>query len=148
MSTHAQKSPDHTMPVIEQFISLDGEGPTAGALSYFIRFAGCSLRCSWCDTAYSWDGSTPAMPQTPRALYDAVKARADLKAHGMKNRKYALIENGSWSPQAGALMEKTISEWKDMQKLGETVTVLSSVKEETRKQLEVLAAAIAEDYKN
>lgn len=72
---------------------------------------------------------------------------SDLKAHGLKNRKYALIENGSWSPQAGGLMEKCISEWKGMEKLGDTVTVLSSVKEETRKQLEALAASIAEDYK-
>ena len=49
--------------------------------------------------------------------------------------------------QAGGLMEKCISEWKGMEKLGDTVTVLSSVKEETRKQLETLAASIAEDYK-
>ncbi len=73
---------------------------------------------------------------------------ADLKAHNFRGRKYAVLENGSWSPQAGALIEKTVSEWKDMQKLGEKVTVLSSVKEETRTEIEALAAAIAEDYKN
>ena len=73
---------------------------------------------------------------------------SDLKAHNFQGRKYALMENGSWSPQAGALMEKTISEWKGMEKIGETVTVLSSVKGETRDRIEALAAAIAEDYKN
>ena len=73
---------------------------------------------------------------------------SDLKAHNFQGRKYALLENGSWSPQAGSLMEKSISEWKNMQKLGETVTLLSSVKEETREKIEALAAAIAEDYKN
>ncbi len=71
---------------------------------------------------------------------------SDLKAHGMRNRKYALLENGSWAPQAGALMEEMISQWKDMVKLGETVTVLSSVKEETREKIVALAAAIAGDY--
>ncbi|MBO4370106.1 MAG: putative 7-carboxy-7-deazaguanine synthase QueE [Paludibacteraceae bacterium] len=43
-----------TFPIIEKFVSIDGEGPTAGALSVFIRFAGCNLRCSWCDTSYAW----------------------------------------------------------------------------------------------
>lgn len=37
----------------EKFVSIDGEGPTAGALSVFIRFAGCNLRCAWCDTVYA-----------------------------------------------------------------------------------------------
>ncbi len=72
---------------------------------------------------------------------------SDLRAHNFQNRSYALVENGSWSPQAGSLMEKNISEWKNMKKIGETVTVTSSVKEETRKKIEDLAAAIAEDYK-
>lgn len=39
--------------VNEKFISIDGEGPTAGALSVFVRFAGCNLRCAWCDTVYA-----------------------------------------------------------------------------------------------
>ena len=43
------------MRVIEKFVSIDGEGPTAGALSVFIRFAGCNLRCAWCDTQYAWE---------------------------------------------------------------------------------------------
>ena len=62
------------LPVIEQFISLDGEGPTAGELAYFIRFADCNLRCSWCDTAYSWDGTVPAEQKTAQQIYAAIKA--------------------------------------------------------------------------
>ena len=41
--------------IIEKFVSIDGEGPTAGELATFIRFQGCNLRCSWCDTTYSFD---------------------------------------------------------------------------------------------
>ncbi|NCC98848.1 MAG: putative 7-carboxy-7-deazaguanine synthase QueE [Bacteroidia bacterium] len=41
--------------VIEKFVSIDGEGPTAGSLSVFIRFANCNLRCVWCDTSYAWE---------------------------------------------------------------------------------------------
>lgn len=43
--------------VVEKFVSIDGEGPTAGALSVFIRFAGCNLRCAWCDTCYAQETS-------------------------------------------------------------------------------------------
>ena len=62
------------LSVIEQFISLDGEGPTAGELAYFVRFSGCNLRCSWCDTAYSWDGTTQIQEKTARQIYEEIKA--------------------------------------------------------------------------
>ena len=69
----------NTLPVIEQFISLDGEGPTAGELAYFVRFNDCNLRCTWCDTVYSWDGSTAITHKTPQQIYD------EIKASGVKN---------------------------------------------------------------
>lgn len=62
------------LPVIEQFISLDGEGPTAGELAYFVRLADCNLRCSWCDTAYSWDGSAPVQWKEAQQIYEEIKA--------------------------------------------------------------------------
>ena len=36
------------------FIGFQGEGKTQGKLSLFIRFAGCNLSCSICDTTYSF----------------------------------------------------------------------------------------------
>ncbi len=71
---------------------------------------------------------------------------SDLKAHFMQNKCYALVENGSWSPQAGALMEETLSSMKNMRKAGETVTVLSAVKEESYAALKELARAVADDF--
>lgn len=41
------------MPVVERFVSINGEGQCAGKLAAFIRFAGCNLRCSYCDTLWA-----------------------------------------------------------------------------------------------
>jgi len=42
------------MRIIEVFHSLQGEGPLTGERTTFIRTARCNLRCSWCDTTYSF----------------------------------------------------------------------------------------------
>jgi 7-carboxy-7-deazaguanine synthase len=40
--------------VSEIFVSVQGEGVTAGLPSVFVRLQGCSVGCRWCDTKYSW----------------------------------------------------------------------------------------------
>jgi organic radical activating enzyme len=40
--------------VSEVFTSIQGEGPSAGTPSVFVRLQGCSVGCTWCDTRYSW----------------------------------------------------------------------------------------------
>ena len=42
------------MKIIEKFVSINGEGLKQGELSVFIRFSDCNLRCSYCDTKYSF----------------------------------------------------------------------------------------------
>ena len=42
------------MRIIEIFHSVQGEGPFTGLRTSFIRTARCNLRCSWCDTKYSF----------------------------------------------------------------------------------------------
>ena len=42
------------MKVVEIFNSIEGEGSRAGYLATFIRLYGCNLRCSYCDSVYSF----------------------------------------------------------------------------------------------
>ncbi|MCA1802559.1 MAG: 7-carboxy-7-deazaguanine synthase QueE [Rhodothermaceae bacterium] len=42
-------------PVMEHFFTIQGEGYHTGKASYFIRTAGCDVKCWWCDVKDSWD---------------------------------------------------------------------------------------------
>ena len=46
--------------VNEIFVSIEGEGVRAGEPTVFVRFVGCNLRCSYCDTTYAFtsEGAT------------------------------------------------------------------------------------------
>ena len=43
------------MQVNEIFKSIQGEGPNFGKPAIFLRTAQCNLKCTWCDTKYTWD---------------------------------------------------------------------------------------------
>lgn len=43
------------LPIMEEFLTIQGEGANAGKVAYFIRLAGCDVGCSWCDVKESWD---------------------------------------------------------------------------------------------
>ncbi len=48
-------APCSTMRISEVFYSIQGEGSWAGCPMVFLRFQGCSFRCAWCDSQYTWD---------------------------------------------------------------------------------------------
>ena len=46
---------DTSLPVMEDFYTLQGEGFHQGKAAYFIRLGGCDVGCVWCDVKDSWD---------------------------------------------------------------------------------------------
>jgi len=50
------------MTVKEIFLSLQGESTSAGLPTVFVRFAGCNLRCRYCDTRYAYTGGEEIGP--------------------------------------------------------------------------------------
>ncbi len=68
----------------------------------------------------------------------------DIVAHNIQNRKVAVIENGSWAPQAGRLMTELLSQIKNTEFITSGVSIKSAVKSEKREELKNLAKAIVE----
>lgn len=54
----AGSSRETTVRVTEIFYSIQGESTYAGQPCVFVRLTGCPLRCTWCDTEYSFYGGT------------------------------------------------------------------------------------------
>lgn len=55
-----------TASLIEIFSAIQGEGLNVGTRQIFIRFGGCDLRCTYCDSAHTWQKQeTCLIEQTP-----------------------------------------------------------------------------------
>ncbi len=46
-----------SLPLMEHFYTVQGEGFHQGKASYFIRIGGCDIGCVWCDVKDSWDAA-------------------------------------------------------------------------------------------
>ena len=46
-----------SLPLMEHFCTLQGEGRYTGQASYFLRLGGCDVGCVWCDVKESWDAT-------------------------------------------------------------------------------------------
>jgi 7-carboxy-7-deazaguanine synthase len=58
------------MQITEIYKSLQGESTYAGLPCVFVRLTGCNLRCSWCDTEYSFYGGKK---MTREQVFDEVE---------------------------------------------------------------------------
>lgn len=60
-----------TLPVMEAFYTLQGEGFHQGKAAYFIRLGGCDVGCFWCDVKESWDESRHTQKTTDQIIQKA-----------------------------------------------------------------------------
>lgn len=59
--------------VAELFTSINGEGVRAGQLAQFLRFAGCNIACSYCDTAWANQPDTPVIRMSDAEILAQVR---------------------------------------------------------------------------
>ncbi|OQY09930.1 MAG: putative 7-carboxy-7-deazaguanine synthase QueE [Fusobacteriia bacterium 4572_132] len=59
--------------VVEKFISVNGEGQKSGELSVFIRFAGCNLDCTYCDTKWANQKDVAYELMTENEIYSYIE---------------------------------------------------------------------------
>jgi flavorubredoxin len=59
-----------------------------------------------------------------------------------QKRKVALVENGTWAPSAGKVMKELFGAMKDVEIVGDLVTLRSRMKDSDLPALEALADAI------
>ena len=72
---HAQRTADvrsTTLRLTEIYASVQGESTHAGTPCTFVRLTGCNLRCTWCDSAFTFTGGTR---HTVDEVLDAVAAQ-------------------------------------------------------------------------
>ena len=93
-----------TYRVSEIFLSLQGEGPSAGTPAHFVRLQGCGVGCHWCDTKYSWDAAGGR----------SISAR-DLwtEARGLGQAPMLVVTGGEplEHPALPALLEQALERW-------------------------------------
>lgn len=90
--------------VSEVFLSLQGEGPSAGTPAHFVRLQGCAVGCAWCDTRYAWPAGAGEAPE-----WESVRDR--LRALGAA--PLLVITGGEplEQPRLGGLIDRALAEW-------------------------------------
>ena len=90
--------------IAELFLSLQGEGPSAGTPACFLRLQGCDVGCRWCDTKYSWEA------QGGRSI-SAGELWSELAALG--DAPLLVVTGGEPLQQAqiGELLDQAVARW-------------------------------------
>ncbi len=80
------------VPVMEIFgPTIQGEGMVIGQKTMFVRTAGCDYSCSWCDSAFTWDGSGKDLIKQ----MEAEEIWEELVKHGGDGFSFVTISGGN-----------------------------------------------------
>ena len=66
----------------------------------------------------------------------------DLQAHQLQNRTFAIIENGTWAPVSGKIMQNIVCSMKNNLLLNPIITIKSALQKEQQKDMEILGDKI------
>jgi 7-carboxy-7-deazaguanine synthase len=66
-----------SLPLVEEFYTLQGEGYNTGTAAYFIRLGGCDVGCSWCDSRFSWNPDIHPMVKTEVIIDRVINSGTD-----------------------------------------------------------------------
>jgi organic radical activating enzyme len=64
-------------PIMEEFLTIQGEGFYSGRPAYFIRLGGCDVGCIWCDVKESWDAENHPLHSTEQIVNRVKKIDTD-----------------------------------------------------------------------
>ena len=67
-----------SLPVMEHFYTIQGEGFHQGRAAYFIRLGGCDVGCVWCDVKDSWDAAKHPFVDVTTLINEVKKTPAKL----------------------------------------------------------------------
>lgn len=67
-----------TLPLMEHFYTIQGEGFHTGRAAYFVRLAGCDVGCVWCDVKESWDANAHPQINIYSILQYVMEAKAKM----------------------------------------------------------------------
>jgi organic radical activating enzyme len=67
-----------TLPLMEHFYTIQGEGFHTGRAAYFLRLGGCDVGCVWCDVKESWDANAHPQINIYTMLQYAMEAKAEM----------------------------------------------------------------------
>jgi len=67
-----------SLPVMEHFYTIQGEGYHQGRAAYFIRLGGCDVGCVWCDVKDSWDAEKHPLLNIADLIFTIEKTPAKL----------------------------------------------------------------------
>lgn len=62
-----------SLPVMEHFYTIQGEGFHQGKAAYFVRLGGCDVGCVWCDVKDSWDADAHPKFTTDQIILEIKK---------------------------------------------------------------------------
>ncbi len=102
----------------EVFASLQGEGPSSGRPSIFIRLSRCNLACRWCDTAYTWRFTGDNRPHRDEVAFERSDNQltldeADVAALILAHPEDRLVITGGEPLLQGAALAKLVAQLKD-----------------------------------